>query len=348
MAENLVVIGASAGGVTAVRAVVSALPAELNAAVLIVLHIPVHTPTSLHEVLARDAAVTVKLAENGEHLRHGNAYIAPTDRHLVVEGDQLRLTRGPRENRVRPCIDVLFRSAALHFGPRVIGVVLTGALDDGTAGLWAIKDRGGTAVVQDPEDSEMSSMPRSALEHVSVDHVLSLTAIGPTIAQLAREVLPRQPAGSAAPKTMQIEAEIAIEGDALRRGVLSMGEMSANTCPECHGVLVRIREGRVLRFRCHTGHAFSLQTLLADVDDAIDHSLWNTIRAIEERALVLREMESVATANHDTPIAKECATQAKQEEQRAQRVRELVVSANSAATSRITGLLPLSSSNKTR
>jgi two-component system chemotaxis response regulator CheB len=124
--------------------------------------------------------------------------------------------------------------------------------------------------------------------------------------------------------------------------------MSANTCPECHGVLVRIREDRVLRFRCHTGHAFSLQTLLADVDSAIDHSLWNAIRAIEERALVLREMEAVATGNNETAVGDECAAQAKHEEQRAQRVRELVVSANSAATSRITGLMPRSSSRKTR
>jgi two-component system, chemotaxis family, protein-glutamate methylesterase/glutaminase len=348
MAQNLIVLGASAGGVMALSTVVSALPANLNAAVLIVLHIPVHTPTTLHEVLGRSAAVTVKLAEDREHLRHGTVYIAPTDRHLVVEGEHVRLTRGPRENRVRPCIDVLFRSAALHFGPRVIGVVLTGALDDGTAGLWSIKDRGGIAVAQDPEDSEISSMPQSAVEHVSVDHVLPLASIGPTISELAKSNLSRQPVGSAAPKIMQIETEIAIEGDALRRGVLNMGEMSANTCPECHGVLVRIREGRVLRFRCHTGHAFSLQTLLADVDSAIDHSLWNAIRAIEERALVLREMGTVATTNHDTEVAEECAAQAKHEEERAQCVRELVVSANSAATSRITGLLPRLSSSKTR
>jgi two-component system, chemotaxis family, protein-glutamate methylesterase/glutaminase len=346
MAKHLIVLGASAGGVGALQAVVSTLPADLNAAVLIVLHIPVHTPTKLDEVLGSNSAVTVKLADDLEHLKHGVVYVAPTDRHLVVEGTHVRLTRGPRENRVRPCIDVLFRSVALHFGPRAIGVVLTGALDDGTAGLWAIKDRGGIAVVQDPEDSEMSSMPRSALEHVSVDHVLPLASIGSTLAQLARETLPRQPAASAAPDEMQVETEIAIEGDALRRGVLNMGEMSANTCPECHGVLVRIREGRVLRFRCHTGHAFSLQTLLIDVDKAIDDSLWNAIRAIEERALVLREMEAIASSSHDTSVVSECAAQAQHEEQRAQRVRELVVSANSVATSRITGLLPRSVSNK--
>jgi chemotaxis response regulator CheB len=156
MAENLIALGASAGGVAALQTVVASLPADLRAAVLVVLHIPVHTPTSLHDVLRRDAALAVKLAEEREHIRDGVVYIAPTDRHLVVEGTYVRLTRGPRENRVRPCIDVLFRSSALHFGPRVIGVVLTGALDDGTAGLWSIKDRGGIAIVQ---DSEVPFMP---------------------------------------------------------------------------------------------------------------------------------------------------------------------------------------------
>jgi two-component system, chemotaxis family, protein-glutamate methylesterase/glutaminase len=346
MPKRLVVLGASAGGVEALKTIVSALPADLDAAVLLVLHIPVHTPTALHTVLDAAGPLHTKLAEDGEHIRHGKVYVAPTDRHLVVEGKHLRLTRGPRENRVRPCVDVLFRSAALHFGPGVIGAVLTGTLDDGTAGLWAIKDRAGVTIVQDPQDCEWNSMPRSALKHVSVDYVLPLAAIGETIARLVREPVPSHVAQVTARDRMKIETEIAIEGDALRRGVMNMGEISSNTCPECHGVLVKIQEGSVLRFRCHTGHAFSLQTLLVDVDDAIDDSLWNAIRAIEERALVLREMEAMALSSNERATAKECATQAKDAELRAQRVRDLVVKAESVAeTSRITALGGLSESN---
>jgi two-component system, chemotaxis family, protein-glutamate methylesterase/glutaminase len=343
LTQRLIVLGASAGGVEALRTLVSSLPEDLNAAVLVVLHIPVHTPTALHEVLAAKARLPVKLAEDGEDIRRGYVYVAPTDRHLIVEGDHLRLTRGPRENRVRPCIDVLFRSAALHFGPNVIAAVLTGALDDGTAGLWAIKDQGGIAVVQQPQDCEWPSMPQSALKHVSVDHVLPLEAIGRTIAAIARESVATSSSNAAAAEKMKIETDIAIEGDALRRGVMTIGEISGNTCPECHGVLVKIREGNFLRFRCHTGHAFSLQTLLVDVDDAIDDSLWNAIRAIEERALVLREMQSLASVHNEIAVATECAAQAKDAEQRAQRIRELVVTSTTAAeTSRITALMPRS------
>jgi two-component system, chemotaxis family, protein-glutamate methylesterase/glutaminase len=323
--RDIVVVGASAGGVPALQELAGALPANLPAAMLVVLHIPVHTPTALHLVLSNAGPNPAKLAEDGEEITPGRIYVAPTDRHLVVDERRVRLTRGPRENRIRPCIDVLFRSAALAYGSRVIGVVLSGTLDDGTAGQWAIKDRGGMVLVQDPQEAQWASMPQSVMQHVEVDHVLPLRALGERIGSLTRERLPMKREHSAPSKHLKLETQIAIEGNALKRGVMEMGEVSGNTCPECHGVLVRIREGSVTRFRCHTGHAFSLKTLLVDVDEAIDDALWNAIRAIEERALVLRDMEHIASKNKDKDTAKWCASEAQDAEQRAQRVRDLVV-----------------------
>jgi two-component system, chemotaxis family, protein-glutamate methylesterase/glutaminase len=329
--RDMVVIGASAGGVQVLQALVAALPKKIDAAVFIVLHIPVHTPTSLHSVLNAAGPNDVKLAEDGERIAHGTIYVAPTDRHVVIEEGRIRLTRGPRENRVRPCIDVLFRSCALAYGPRVIGVVLSGALDDGTAGLWAIKERGGIALAQDPNESEWPSMPQSAIDHVAVDDVLPVRALAERIVSLIQEPLAANES-SAPPERMKFETQVAIEGNALKRGVLAMGEVSGNTCPECHGVLVKIREGKVTRFRCHTGHAFSLQTLLVDVDNAIDQTLWNAVRAIEERAIVLRDMEKVARSENDHDIAERCAAEAQDAEERAQRVRDLVVKDPASST----------------
>jgi two-component system, chemotaxis family, protein-glutamate methylesterase/glutaminase len=322
--RDIIVMGASAGGVPALKTLVATLPSDLNAAVLVVLHIPVHTVSALDQILDRIGPLRARHASDEERIKSGMIYVAPTDRHLVIENQRLRLTRGPRENRVRPCIDVLFRSAALEFGSRVIGVVLTGMLDDGTAGLWAVKDRGGLAIVQNPLEAEWPSMPMSALNHVAIDHSLELREMGPTLMRLTQESLPETDERPAA-EYIKLETKIAIEGNALKRGVMRMGEISPNTCPECHGVLVKIREGKIIRFRCHTGHAFSLGTLLADVNDSIDASLWNAIRAIEERALVLREMEEIARSENRTAAAKLLAKQAEEAEQRAQRIRDLVV-----------------------
>lgn len=173
----------------------------------------------------------------------------------------------------------------------------------GTAGLWAIKDRGGIAIVQNPSDAKYASMPESARKHVALDFTLDVRQMGEAIGKLVNEPIPN-PIPEPVPERMKLETKIAIEGNALKSGVLKIGEISPNTCPECHGVLVKIREGPISRYRCHTGHAFSLNTLLADVDEAINDALWNAIRAIEERALILREMEELARSDEaDTRAA---------------------------------------------
>jgi two-component system chemotaxis response regulator CheB len=321
--RNIVVVGASAGGVTALQTLVAGLPTTFPATLLVVLHVPAHTPSQLHSILARVCALPVTAAEDGDPIIPGHVYVARTDRHLLLEADRIRVTRGPKENRMRPAVDVLFRSAAYTFGPQAIGIVLSGMLDDGTAGLWAIKDRGGVALVQSPEDAEHASMPQSAIQHVAVDAVLPAAAIPARLVELTRDSFTRV---SAAPAPeMQIETRIALEGNALQGGIMELGAVSSNTCPECHGVLVRIHEGAIVRYRCHTGHAFSLQTLLADVNEEIDATLWGALRAIEERILLLREMEELARANEDTHTAQECAQQAEDTERGVQPIRELVL-----------------------
>lgn len=289
---HVVVIGASAGGVGALTTLVRALPADLDAAVFIVLHIPPHTPSNLASVLERVSTLPVAIAGDGEPIVAGQIRVAATDRHLVIDPDVMRLTYGPREGRVRPSVDVLFRSTAAAYGPRAIGVVLTGLLDDGTAGLWAIKDRGGRALVQDPATAHFSSMPESAIRHVAIDAVLPLEGLAEEIVTMTRQPLPMP--NEDVPAWMRIENLIAREGNGLKAGVMDLGGISPYTCPDCHGVLVQIEQGSIVRFRCHTGHSFSLQTLLAQTNRAIQSQLWDTVRTIEERILLMRQLAQLA------------------------------------------------------
>lgn len=285
--RNVVVIGASAGGVEALSAIVSALPPTLRGAVLLVLHISPHAPSSLHAILQRSTRLKVRAAEDGMAIEQGTVYVAVADHHLSLDAGRIRLTRGPKECRVRPSIDVLFRSAAISYGPRVIGVVLTGALDDGTAGTWAVKDRGGLVFVQDPAEADYPSMPESAIEHVRTDFIGSLEALAALIAERCGELIAGL-AQSAAPQAMAVETGVAQGADGLEDGVMELGKISRYTCPECHGVLVQIEEGPIVRFRCHTGHAFSIKTLMAELNIEIDRGLWDAIRVIEEKVMLTR------------------------------------------------------------
>lgn len=292
----VVVMGASAGGVEALKRIVANLPGDLPAAVCIVLHIPSTQPSRLREVLSPVSRLPVLSADDGMPLQAGRIVVARPDRHLMVDRGRLRVTRGPKESRMRPAVDVLFRSAAAAYGPQVIGVVLSGGLDDGTAGLWAIKDRGGVALVQDPATADFPSMPESARAQVDVDAAVPLDRIASEIERRVRSMpLPVAPPADV-PERMQVENLIAREGNGLQAGSLALGTKTAYTCPECHGALVEIVEGRVVRFRCHTGHAYSIRSLLTDVDEAIDRSLWDALRAAEERILLLRRIAETSAA----------------------------------------------------
>jgi two-component system chemotaxis response regulator CheB len=323
-ARNVIVVGASAGGVEALTTLFAGLPADLAAAVFVVLHIPPETPSQLAPILGRATRLPVKAGVDREEIVPGQVYVASADRHLTIQDNQIRITRGPRESRARPSVDVLFRSASVACGSRVIGVVLSGALDDGTAGAWAIKDRGGLVLVQDPSEAMHASMPESVIKHVEVDHVGTARQLAEVIAGLVGS-----PAAVASPQgkdeNTQVETLIAMEGDGLKAGVMRLGKVSKYTCPDCHGVLVQIEEGSIVRFRCHTGHAFSLLTLLAEVNESIDAGLWDTLRAIEERVMLLRQMAQLARANQRVTEADRCERQADQTEKRLQPLRELVL-----------------------
>jgi two-component system chemotaxis response regulator CheB len=287
--RDIVVVGASSGGVRALEELVGGLPPALDAAVFVVLHLSPSSPSYMAEILQRRSKLPVAQARDGEAVRRGRIYLARPDYHLVLEGTNIRLPRGPRENRHRPAIDALFRSAAYAYAGRVIGVLLTGELDDGTAGLWTIKRRGGTVIVQDPNDAHAPAMPRNALEYVEADHVLPLDEIAAEIARTSRAPMKATPSGLDM-REIEVENRIAMEGRGLQAGVMELGPATPYTCPECHGVLVEMKTGGVPRFRCHTGHAYSINDLLAEVTEYVEDALWNAIRAIEESAMLLTHL----------------------------------------------------------
>jgi two-component system, chemotaxis family, protein-glutamate methylesterase/glutaminase len=293
----IVVLGGSAGGLESLRELLRSVPTELDAAFLVVLHVPAHSPSHLDRILASDTQMPVLAPKDGDVLKRGHVYVASSDQHMMLEDGTIRQTRGPKECRARPSIDVLFRSASVIYGPRTIGIVLSGLLDDGTAGLWAIKDSGGFALVQDPQEAMYSPMPESAMRHVKADVVGSCSVLARAISDIAS----KKPAERRKERSVRLETEnrIASEGNGLQLGVMKMGKVSQYTCPDCHGVLVQIEEGTLVRFRCHTGHAFSLRALLAEVSESIDKGLWDTVRAIEERVLLLRQMSDLESEETD-------------------------------------------------
>jgi two-component system chemotaxis response regulator CheB len=325
--KDIIVIGGSAGAVEALMVLTEALPRELAAAVFVVVHIPPSSPGRLPEILQRHSALQIAWAEHGEPIERGRVYVAPPDVHLIVDPGRVRLTRGPRENHSRPAIDPLFRSAALAYGPRVIGVVLSGRLDDGTAGLWAVEERGGIAVVQDPDDAAHPDMPRNALAYTAADHVVPVREMGALLARLVAE----SAATAARPvsPTLELEVKIAMEANALQEGLLTLGPATPYTCPECHGVLVRVGQGGIPRFRCHTGHAFALDSLLASTTESVEETLWSALRAIEETVLLLREAawreHGSSTGAHDARLASRFEQKACEAEARAALIRQAVL-----------------------
>jgi two-component system, chemotaxis family, protein-glutamate methylesterase/glutaminase len=318
---RMVVVGASSGGIDALTQLAAALPTEFPAAVCVVLHTSPQSPGVLDGILDRAGPLAARAVRGGERPQPGHIYVAPPDRHIVLEPNRLRLTKGPRENRFRPAIDPLFRSAAQVYGPAAVGVVLTGNLDDGTAGLWAIKQLGGVAIVQDPADAAYPSMPQSAINHVKVDHVVPLQAVAPLLARVVST--PPNEGGAVVSERIDIEMKIAKEENPADAGVEQLGPPSPYACPECHGVLLQFEEEGRVRFRCHTGHAYSADSLLAAINEAIEDALWNTVRAIDEADRYIRHL-----ADHlqpqDRARAERFAVEAAQARRQSEAVRQLV------------------------
>ena len=255
--------------------------------------------------------------------------MAPPDYHLLIEPNHVRVTRGPKENRFRPAVDPLFRSAAQIYGPRVVGVILSGYMDDGTAGLWTVKQLGGTAVVQDPTTALVPFMPRNAVTRVKVDYCLPVEEIAPLLVRLTTEA---SEGDYQVPKEVEIEVNIAKEQKALDAGVLQLGEPSNYACPECHGVLLQMKEGTLFRFRCHTGHAYSVESLLADITEKMDDALWNSIRAFEEGELFMRHMAEHLDHGENSPSAESFLERADDTKRRASLMRQAATNGREASS----------------
>jgi two-component system chemotaxis response regulator CheB len=315
------VIGASSGGLDAVRNILEQLPADFPAPICVVIHMYAQSPPDiLPAVLNRSTRLSVVTASDGAPLKKGVVYVAPPDQHLLVESGVVRLSRGPKENRFRPAIDPLFRSAATAYGAGAIGVVLSGNLDDGTAGLATIKAAGGFAVVQDPNDASYPSMPESAARHVKVDHCAPLSELPTILVRLARAPVKEQGRPSV-PATADLENNIAKEQNAM--AIADIGEPSPYACPECHGVLMRLKDMDPVHFRCHTGHAYSAESLLAALSEGIEDTMWAAVRALQESELLLTHLAE-GMRKRDKAGAAHLETQASDAHRDAKAIREVV------------------------
>ncbi len=295
------VIGASAGGVEALKTAIASLPAELPAAVLVVLHVPAHAESVLPRILSRFGTFPARHAEDRDELSPGEVLIAPPDRHLVVERDHLETTRGPRENGHRPSIDVLFRSAARWRGAGVISVVLSGVLDDGTAGALAVRRRGGVSIVQDPSDAMFPGMPESAIAHNAADHLVAARDLGTLLRRLTSEEL--EDAELSLADHMGFETQLARLAEGTINQPSRPGSPSGFACPDCSGVLFTVEHDEIVRFRCRVGHAWTSESLLAEHSDQLESALWMALRSLEEKAALAAELRQRAQERNSRLVA---------------------------------------------
>jgi two-component system chemotaxis response regulator CheB len=330
--RNIVVIGASSGGFQVLKELVSGLSADLPAAIFIVWHLPAEGRGILPDVFAKLTTWPVSHARDGEPIEHSRIYIAPPDRHMLIEEGRVRVTRGPKENRFRPAVDPLFRSAAFHYGPDVIGMILSGALDDGTSGLWTVKHRGGITIVQDPNDAEVPSMPENAIREVAVDYTVPVAAMPNLLAGLLKNkttelrTKPAVRADDRESRQLQVEIGIATQDVPLETVIMDFGELTPYTCPDCHGVLSALRDGATTRFRCHTGHAFTADSLLETVTEDVENSLWNAVRGVDESVILLNHMGDHFAEINQPRLAALFFRKAKEAQQRNDLIRRAVLS----------------------
>ena len=317
--RDIIVIGASAGGLEVLRVLLAGLPPDLPAALFVVVH--VGKVSHLASVLDRESVLPVTRACNGEAFTNAHVYVAPPGKHLMLHDDHILLRRGPRENLARPAIDPLFRSAAASFATRTIGVILSGALSDGTAGLRAIARCGGVTVVQQPQDALVPEMPGNALRYVDVDYVAPAAEMAALLDALCRRKPDLAPD---IPLDIRLEAAIAAQELADMKVDDTLGRISRFTCPECHGALWEIEDGDMLRYRCHVGHAFSAETVLAAQTDEIDRLLGTLQRSHQERAALARRMADKGRAEGRSQLASEFEKRAREYDEDAELVKSLM------------------------
>jgi two-component system chemotaxis response regulator CheB len=314
--RDIVVLGASAGGVDVLAQVLAdAAPADATFAVVV--HMASNARTALPAILRRSTGLECRLAQDGDPLIPGEVLIAPPDRHLVLGRGRARVVNAPRENRARPAIDPLFRTAALAYGPRVIAVALSGVLDDGTAGAAAVRRRGGLVVVQDPEDALFSDIPRNIIDHVGADHVAPSSEIGALIARLStEEVEDDMPVGE--------DEDPAVSGQEELLRKAQNGEITHFTCPECSGTLWEVDEDGILRYRCRVGHVYSLEALRVAQGESVESALWIAMRALEEQAGLIRRAAERSRGFNTPRIAARHEGRAEEVEAQARVIRDLL------------------------
>jgi two-component system chemotaxis response regulator CheB len=334
--RQILVIGASAGGVIALQRLFGGMPGSVSATVFVVQHIA-GGRSVLPKLLTKAGWLPAFHPQDGEPVREGWIHVAPPDHHLLVRDGKALVRRGARENRTRPAIDPLFRSAAVAYGPRVVGVILTGTQDDGTAGLRAVKRCGGVAVVQDPDDAEWPDMPRNALTHVAVDHCVPLSAMPALLARLLEE-----PPGPTVPIPRDVVVEAGIpekEFGSVPEDTNAVGRPSPLSCPECGGNLTEIDDGPLVRYRCKVGHAFAPGTLARAHKEAVEHALWVALRTHEDRTVLFNRLaEKAREHKHDRVAAN--WTEAAQEAQRTVALLRDVLSRQGDALSGELGVSP--------
>jgi two-component system, chemotaxis family, protein-glutamate methylesterase/glutaminase len=322
--RDIIVIGGSSGATAPLKAILGRLQPGLPAAIFVVLHIPSRSIGMLSTVAAAAGLLPTREAEDGMPIEHGRVYIAAPDHHLILTEGLIRLGRGPRENMVRPAIDPLFRSAAMSYGPRVIGVVLSGLLSDGAAGLNAVKRCGGLAIVQDPDDALADEMPRRALEATLTDLSIPSAKLGDVLSDLAR-----QAPGPAVPIPPEIRLEVDIAmGERVGADVLErFADPAALTCPSCGGVLSKVRAGHPLRFRCQVGHGYTADILAKEQEGRADEALRVALRIIEERVELVARMAEEGRQSGRKAVAEMYAERAQEYRGYAETLRRAVLRA---------------------
>jgi len=319
--RDVVAIGASAGGVEALIRLAEKFPADFPAAVLITIHLASHARSVLDDLLNRAGRLPARFAADDERLRKGHIYIAPPDRHLILEGEKLLLGHGPRENNTRPAIDPMMRSVAICCGARAIGVVLTGTLNDGASGLWAIGQCGGITVVQDPSDAAFPDMPLNAMNRLQPDHVVTLAAMPRLLASLVT-----QPAGEPmpVPESVQFEVAVAKGGHSSIAEMDRIGKRSAFACPDCHGAMWEIDEGELVRYRCHVGHTYTAELLSVALDEQLRRAISSALRALEERRALTLRLQAQAEQSDQARLAASWAERAREIERELGVIRESI------------------------
>ncbi len=321
--RDIIVIGASAGGLEALTQVVRGLPPGFPAAVFVVCHFPAAGSSRLPEILSRRGPLLAHHARDGEPVLPGQIYVAPPDFHLLLRPGSVQLTHDPRENRHRPAIDPLFRSAARAYGPRVIGVVLSGALSDGTAGLLAVRAAGGLAVVQDPRDALAPGMPASARTVAGADHVATAAALAPLLTDLVRQPAPEARTMTEDPQD-RLKQTMAQDMDAQQHGG-RRGEVSIFTCPECGGALWQVDETGLTRFNCHVGHAYYGETLLDEQSEVLEAALWTAVRTFREKTILARQLAEQERARGHAAAAERFTEQADQADQYGTMIQQFIL-----------------------